>query len=460
MTRRAWILVLLFVVSLPAVTPRLYASDEFEYYSYLRSLWFDHDLSFENEYRYFYDHGIARGVGFRETFLALSTPTGLRYNFGTIGSAILWSPMYAVADVGVRVARAFGSTVEADGYARPYLAAIAYGSALYGFLAVLLSAHIARRLTGRGTLAAAVVWFGTPLPFYMYLAPGMAHACSAFAVAVFVAAWLRVRERWSPQGMLALGALAALMTMVREQDAFFVSGVVLDYLWTLMRNWRGVKELPGRAAAIAAGACGFAVAYIPQAMAYEVLNGHLGPARVIADKMHWYTPHAVQVMFSPEHGLFAWTPLALLCVAGLVAWAANDDAGARTADTRQVITCLLVMVLAQVYVSGSVDTWTVAGSFGQRRFLGASIAFVVGLSAVLAGATRGWRRTAAATLIVLCAWWNLGLMIQFGAGMMERQQLTLGANAYNTFVRVPMEMPAIAYRYFFKRSSFYKPPRP
>src|SRR5260221_5613346 len=106
MTRPAWVLVLLFVLSLPAVTPRLYASDEIEYYSFLRSLWFDHDLSFDNEYRYFYDHKIARGPGFRETFIDPTTPTGLRFNFGTIGSALLWAPMYAVADAGVRIARA------------------------------------------------------------------------------------------------------------------------------------------------------------------------------------------------------------------------------------------------------------------------------------------------------------------------------------------------------------------
>ena len=59
-TRRLLLLVALFVVSLPAVTSRLYSSDEVEYFSYLRSLWFDHDVSFENEYQYFYDHHIAQ----------------------------------------------------------------------------------------------------------------------------------------------------------------------------------------------------------------------------------------------------------------------------------------------------------------------------------------------------------------------------------------------------------------
>ena len=40
----------LFLVTLPAVNVRLYASDEVQYFAFLRSLWFDRDLSFDNEY--------------------------------------------------------------------------------------------------------------------------------------------------------------------------------------------------------------------------------------------------------------------------------------------------------------------------------------------------------------------------------------------------------------------------
>ena len=170
-------LILLFLVSLPAVTARLYASDEIQYFAFLRSAWFDHDLSFDNEYRYFYDRGIARAFGFEETFLENITPTGRRYNFGTVGCAMLWAPFYGAADLTVRAMRLAGSSVAADGFSRPYLAAVAYGSAVYGFLAVLLSIRVARRLTGSGSLAGAAVWLGTPLLFYMYVAPGMAHAC-------------------------------------------------------------------------------------------------------------------------------------------------------------------------------------------------------------------------------------------------------------------------------------------
>jgi hypothetical protein len=216
-----------------------------------------------------------------------------------------------------------------------------------------------------------------------------------------------------------------------------------------------------------AGATGFALVFLPQARAYVVLNGHLGPARVIADKMYWQAPHAGQVLFSPEHGLFAWTPLALIAVAGLVAGMLRDPAAegggvhAPTVpsifedDRRRVLGCLLVMFLAQVYISGSVDTWTVAGSFGQRRFIGAAVVFTVGLAALIVRAHR-WPR-AAFLVLVMAVWWNLGLMVQFGAGMMDRQRLELARNSANTYIRVPLELPDLAYRYLFDRGSFFKP---
>jgi hypothetical protein len=458
----AWALILAFAVSLPAVTTRIYASDEIEYFAFLRSLWFDHDLSFENEYQYFYERGIARAWGFHKTFLEERSATGLRFNFGTIGPALLWAPMYGVADIGVRMARAAGSQVQADGFSRPYLAAVAYGSALYGFLALLLSTFVARRIAGDETAwAAALVWVGTPLAFYMYLAPGMAHACSAFAVAAFVATWLVVRERWSTTGVMALGALAALMTMVREQDAFYAAGAAIDFLWSVKADLDARSAVVERLKAVLAGVATSLVCFAPQAWAYLVLNGRIGPASPVAAKMYWTAPHALQVLFSPEHGLFAWTPLAALSLLGLlVAGTGRRSSSVAQRDvqaqTRRIVIALLVMFAAQIYVSGSIDTWTVAGSFGQRRFVGATVILVTGLALFLRQVVR-CRRTAVWIPIALCVWWNVGLMVQFGAGLMDRQRLQLARNAYNNFAVIPRMLPTLGYRYFFNRASFYHP---
>src|SRR5262245_45042390 len=111
-----WALGLLFLVLLPVVTRRLYASDEIQYFAFLRSAWFDHDFSFDNEYRYFDQHGVAARSGFRETFLESTSPTGLRKNFGTVGCAILWAPSYAAGDLTAHVLHAPGSPGQLNGY--------------------------------------------------------------------------------------------------------------------------------------------------------------------------------------------------------------------------------------------------------------------------------------------------------------------------------------------------------
>ena len=461
---------LVAVLTLPGVTRRIYASDEVQYVAFLRSLWFDRDVSFENEYRQFYANGTTRDPAFAATFIEPVTETGLRRSFATIGSAILWAPFYAVADAGVRVARALGSGVPADGYSPPYISAVCIGSAVYGLLALALSWCAARRaLAAAGlpaephaALSAAAVGLGTPLLFYMYVAPGFAHATSAFAVSAFVLAWLVVRARWTAAGFVVLGALAGLMATVREQDAFIVIGPAVDFGWRVVkeRRWRDIgPALAGAAAAV--------LVYLPQAAAYLVLNGRVGPSPLVSRKMTWTSPHAAGVLFSPEHGFFVWTPLALIAVAGLAALTlaragGRDDTGRTGApdDARRIGAGLLAILLVQIYVAGAVESWTVAGAFGQRRFVAMTSPLVMGLAVASASLARPRARAAAALLAAVCLWWNLGLMVQFGAGLMDRQRLELRRNAYNTFVEVPRRLPRIAYRYLFDRGSFYRPAPP
>ena len=423
-------------MSLPAVNPRLYSSDEIQYFAYLRSLWFDHDLSFENEYRYFYDRGIAKSDGFHETFLERQTETGRRINFATIGCAILWTPFY-----GAGHAIALASGAVPDGYSKPYVGAVAFASAVYGFAAVVLSILSARRLGLDAFVPALAIWIGTPLLFYMYIAPPFSHACSAFGVALFIYVWLRVREEWSPRGLAALGATAALMAMIREQDAFFVVGPALD--WAL--GFGLPQSLKPKAQSLIAAAVAFVIVFAPQAAAYLVLNGHIGPHSSVAHKMTWTAPHALQVLFSPEHGFLFWTPLAAVALAGLLV------------RRQRVFALLLVMAAFQVYVAGSVESWTVAGAFGQRRFIALTAILIVGLSVLWRSAQSRVARTVLTIVLVLGVYWNLAMTVEFAVGLMDRQKLEPRKNAYDAFVTLPRQLPSLAYRYIFDRASFYKP---
>jgi hypothetical protein len=453
-----WVaLVLLFLVSLPAVTARFYASDEIEYFAYVRSLWFDGDLSFDNEYRYFYDRNIARAHFFKETFLDAETATGLRRNFAPMGSAVLWAPFYVATDAGVRVARFLGATVAADGFSRPYIAAVTYASALYGFVSLMLSAWAARLIVGARASAVAAVWLGTPLLFYMYVAPGFSHACSAFAVAAFVVIWLHVRRSWSTSGVVVLGAAAGIVGMVREQDIFMAIGPALDFVVTMIRSRRGPGEIVARAIA---GVAAAVVCFLPQAITYFVLYGHVAPSPDVQQKMTWTSPNAWRVLISPDNGWFFWTPLALPALAGLIALTFGYPRRSGDADPPPdrtwIAAICLVMVASQIYVGGSLDTWAGAGSFGQRRLIGLTVFLVIGLTALFHIAGRGWRRYALTFVVLLSVWWNVGLTAQFGTGAMSRRRVEPARNAYTNFVTLPRELPRLAWRYAFDRQSFYQ----
>lgn len=454
LTRREVIaLALAFALTLPAVTARLYASDEVEYFAWLRSLAFDRDADFQNEYQHFYDTGAVRGDLFHETFLERKNENGRAINFTPIGSAILWAPAYAIGHLAAVLTGA-----PTDGFSRPYIAAVAYGSAALGFLAVLLSAAIARRTVGRGLAASLLIAGGSPLIFYIYVAPGFSHANSAFAVALFLWLWLRARGRWSVRDAVMLGASAALMGMVREQDAFIALGPAIDFVVSATLDIRrSIRSIGSIARTAIAGLAAFAIAFTPQLLAYRALNGHFGPTQLTLRKMTWTSPHALGVLFDPGHGLFFWTPLALVAVCGVALMVAGR--AGRGADTRWLGVIALLMLGTQVWASGSVESWTVAGSFGQRRFVALTPILVVGLAALLGAPARPVVRRTLLALIGLCVWWNIGLMAQFGLHQMDRQRLTLRENARATFVDLPFEGPRLVWRYLTDRESFYRQPR-
>src|SRR5204863_6107955 len=108
-------------------------------------------------------------------------------------------------------------------------------------------------------------------------------------------------------------------------------------------------------------------------------------------------------------------------MSGRLGWAARPTLTRRRegASTAWIATGLLLAVLSQIYIAGCVESWTVAGAFGQRRFVGVSALLLVGLAALWPiGDRRGpppvRARAVVVALLLLGTWWNLGLMAQFG----------------------------------------------
>jgi hypothetical protein len=246
---------------------------------------------------------------------------------------------------------------------------------------------------------------------------------------------------------------------------FIAVGPAIDFMISAKQRLQdGTWRLPHAIARAAAGTAAVAVAFMPQVLTYISLFGHVGPSSTVQGKMTWTSPHTWRVLLSPANGLLFWTPLALPALIGLVWMAVYSRrfaaAGIAPAGRRQIALICLVMVMTQIYLGGALDTWAGAGSFGQRRLVGLTVFFVFGLTMLLAAVRPHWTKYGTWGVVALAVWWNLGLMAQFGAGLMNRQRLDPAVNAYHNFVTIPRHLPTLVHRFLVDRASFYQPPSP
>lgn len=462
--RREWgVITLVVLLTLPLFTPRIYAADEIKYFAPLRSLWFDGDIHYANEYGRYIERDPVAHAGLRPFYEGV-TSTGHRLNDAPIGSALLWAPFYVAADLGVGLARWLGFEVPRDGYGWPYVLAVCLGSLVWGTLGMLLTYRLCRELTGPGSATTATVglWLASPVIFYLYITPPMAHANSLFTVALFLFLWYQTREerRWPEWAVL--GASAGLMILVRELNWLLLLVPAIDEVGELLEDWRlrrlerahGAPARGGldayavgrRIAGYVAFALVLAVTVSPQFLVYRTLHGSYSPTPFVVEKFSWPL-HSLQVLLSGFHGLFTWTPITLLGALGLLALAARDH--------RMAVAFGAVFV-TQVLVVGSYDTWPGGASFGARRFINCTPMFAIGLAAAIDRlATRG--RRLAALLVAFLVLWNLGLALQYGTGMIPRdERVRMRTIVYNQLFEVPGRVADVAWRFLSDRSSLYR----
>ena len=420
------------LVTLALVSTKIRGADEIEYYSHLRSAVFDRDLDFTNEYEHFYNANPKGLAAFKETFLDRLEPnTGRPINFAPIGSAVVWSPFFLAAHTLVTNGVLRGP---ADGFSPAYTGAVAYGSSFLAILGFVIAFFALKRYLGvtEGLALTAVlaVWFGTPALYYMTVAPAFAHAPSIFAVSLLVYLWLRARDKDSVFAWVLMGFCAGLAMLIREQAALFLIAPGLDLGLRLVKG--DVKRALERGVAVLGATF---LAFIPQLLAYQALNGTFGPTQLVQRKMDFGSPHFVDVLVSPGHGLLLWTPLLIVAFFGL----------ARSIGRLGALGVFLaVALLAQIYINGSVLSWHQAGAFGSRRFVDSTVLFVIGFAfGLMAVRTRTQK-----IIVALAIWWNVSLMVQFGLKLMDRQQLDWPGVASRQVTEVPKRILNTAKLYF------------
>lgn len=368
------LLVVVFLIAFPLLfRPLVHGMDPAGYYSWLRSAVIDGNLDTSNEYEHFGKANVGS-----------ATPTGHRDNPYAIGSALLWAPFFLLAHALVLLGQQMGSTWPADGYAAPYTFAVSCGSALYAWTAMVLTYRLGRQIFNARTalVAALLVWLASPLVFYQYAHPMMAHANDAFAYALLLWAWLSLQERPTPSRYALLGAAAGLCALVRNQNAILAIIPLIEIGWRAVTTRRSDMDWrsPARHALLAA--MSFSVAwwltFLPQLVTWKVVFGVWLPGNPYASsgggEFDWLHPHILGVLLSTDRGLFVWTPVLALAVTGwLSLWKCD----------RRLAAFVVTGFALQLYVIAAWSSWSGAAAFGQRFFTNLTPAFGLGLAALL-----------------------------------------------------------------------------
>ena len=375
-------------------------SDGFYYFAYLRSIAFDGDVEFSNDYKLL-------GLG-DKAHLFTPTPTGYAQSAWTVGPAIVWAPFFAAAHPIAHRLAAGGADVSTNGNSYPYRQAVCIAGLFYA----LLGCWFTYRLTGiffNRRLAAgavALVICGSFMLWYMVKEPSMTHAPSMAGVAGFTWLWAATHGRRTRTQWALLGLLAGFITLIRWQNALFALLPAYEAL-TLLVNAARRGDRSGVISTLSLGgiftACAV-VGFLPQMLAWNSIYGSFLAVSPVGPQIRWWDPQLVDILWSARNGLFSWSPVLYLGAIGLVLFAA-----ARPWIGVPTIAAIAVMT----YFNASIQDWWGSAGYGGRRFEGTLPLFTLGVAAFVQAITELVRRHplrtvgAGGALLVL---WNLTMM--------------------------------------------------
>jgi len=382
------------------------------YYTYLwaRTLVFDGDMDFHEDYRVCPDPwGLARA------------PVADDVNYWNMGASFFWVPPLLWDRLTHPITR--GSGFEARGCHGELAERAVRGSAVAALLAVLFGFLLSRRRFGEGPAVFGALAIGllTGLAYYASTMLSYGHAASSFGAGFAIWIWDRQRRKRTYGSWAAMGAALGVAMLMRSQNAMVV---VLPLGTWLLQAWRigrpSAAPIPSGSnrtrALLRHVAMGFVfvaallLVFSPQMAYWHSLTG--SPLTVPQGEhyMRWGHPRPIKALFASGNGLFTWAPVMYLALVGWLLML-------RRGTTRGLGVGLLILFALNAYVAGAVYDWWGSIGYPGRRFDTLAVPAMIGVAALGAECHRWVRRRRGAGLAMLAGlvlllglFWNTGVM--------------------------------------------------
>lgn len=327
-------------------------SDGFGYYSYLPSLFIDHDLSFKTPIENLQPTTPPRTYG-----LNVFQETSRYINKYTIGTAVLELPSYLIATAITKVLQ-----LDNNGYSPTFQYANTLSAIIYFCIGLLI---IYRQLRKRFTLFISVaslllLVFGTNLFHYSTYDASFSHVYSFATFSVLLYYLLKYQEDENKSHSLKisfiLGLTVGMIGLLRVPNVTVALIPAVLFMASYQKNRNFAMLVKESALFLLAATLVFSL----QMMCWKYATGHFFVNSYLDETFNWSNPQFVNFLFSVQKGLFFWAPSLFIAVLGLV-----------LLIKKEFIMGLAIsaFMLINIYVCSSWWAWSYGHGFGSRPFV-------------------------------------------------------------------------------------------
>lgn len=328
---------------------KIIKADGLGYYSYLPAIFIynDYTFSFTKDIQNKYEK-TDFGYGFLNT-----TPKG-KVDKYFVGLSILWLPFFLIAHF---LSLLFGFS--ADGYSKLYQIAVLIATNFYLWLGCKYTRKLILEYPISQNIAAVVllsIVFGTNLLFYVVGDPSHTHAYSFSMIAVFLYSIHSFFKNGNTKQLYWSAFLLGIIVLIRPSN--IVIGLMILFFAGSLKAFRNVLMEFRKKILISVTI--FILTLFPQFLLYYLQSGHFFVWSYGEEGFNFNTPQIFNVLFSYRKGLFVYTPLTLLSLAGLIYLFRTN---------KFQFTIMLIFLLLSTYIISSWQCWTYGCSLGQRAFV-------------------------------------------------------------------------------------------
>lgn len=384
------VLVSLFLaIGIITTRPSPLDGDSLGYYAYSRSLLFDGDLLFKNEFEHYGPAHIR--------YLCYTTPRGMLGNVFPFGSTVLWYPFLVIGHLAQNV---LVGAADLPGFGRLEIFSVQSGTAVLGASALFFSFLLLSRRLKRSSFwtAAIAVTLLTPFAWYTWRQPLWPHVNTAFTSALFLWYWTKTRGGRTISQSFLLGIILGFSCTVRPEQIILLIFPFVEYV--LERY----SFNPGN---LAASITGILIGFAPQLVVWFLLGDD--PLTIFPSEQHlippdetsvfFFRPAILQTLFSSYHGILPWSPLYFISIIGLLYFLREDLVFGLSS---------LLVVGGAIYINALLYDWWAGLSFGPRRLVDITPVFLVGTAYWVDRTKRSW----SSAILFLLGTWSALLYLQ------------------------------------------------